>query len=139
MLHNNIYVELTTISFILLVLNYLKIITNLNFFTQRFILKKNLKSEIFLEKINKWNNMLECLIIATKTDLQIKNNLTIFTSYKLRSSKTVPNTWTFWKISTQPRWGSAIRSMFVKCVKLQHPKQTVLGQQLIHFGFYIFR
>ena len=39
--------------------------------------------------------MLECLIIATKTDLQIKNNLTIFTSYKLRSSKTVPNTWTF--------------------------------------------
>ena len=83
--------------------------------------------------------MLECLIIATKTDLQIKNNLTIFTSYKLRSSKTVPNIWTFWKISTQPRWGSAIRSMFVKYVKLQHPKQTVLGQQLIHFGFYIFR
>ena len=46
MLHKSVHVEQTAISFIMLVLNYLKIITNLNLFAQRFILKK---------KLNVWN------------------------------------------------------------------------------------
>ena len=41
--------------------------------TGLFFKKKFLKSEINLfRKINRWNNILECLIITTKTDLQIK-------------------------------------------------------------------
>ena len=90
--------------------------------------------EIFLEKTNKWNNILECLIITTKTDLEIKKQFNDFYIIKIMLFKDCAKYLDL--VFTQPRWGSRTRSSVCHMFGIiASEKETVHWKQLISFVY----